>query len=107
MVSNKGGFKTNRLQHSIAQGVKLEQNAGTSTNETVGFSIKIMNPSDSGSPTFFDGQGFGKTATTQAGVNDISGFYNADSAVTAAKFYFSSSTNIAQGKFFFYRRANA
>ena len=94
--------------HGNHQQVKvIAQNAGTSTNETVGFSIKIMNPSDSGSPTFFDGQGFGKTATTQAGVNDISGFYNADSAVTAAKFYFSSSTNIAQGKFFFYRRANA
>ena len=90
-----------------AQVTVIPQNAGTSTNETVGFSIHIFNPSDTGSPTFFDGQGFGKTATTQAGVNDISGFYNADAAVTAVKFYFSGSANISQGKFFFYRRANA
>ena len=94
--------------HGNHQQVKIiAQNAGTGTAETCGFTIQIFNPSDTGSPTFFDGQGFGKMATTQAGVNDIAGFYNADSAVTAAKFYFSSSTNISQGKFFFYRRPNA
>ena len=100
-------FSHENAHGNNTQATIIPQASGTSTNETCGFTLQIFNPSDTGSPTFFNGQGFGKTGTTQAGVNDVGGFYNADEAVTGVKFYFSGSANISQGKFFFYRRANA
>ena len=99
--------KTAESSTSASQVRLLGQGAGTGTNEQLCFSIEILNPADSGSNTMSRGHGGGKDNAAAMLNQDFVFFRTTDEAVTAIKIFLSSSTNIATGKFFFYRRANA
>ena len=99
--------KTAESSTSASQVRLLGQGAGTGANEQFCFSIEILNPADSGSNTMSRGQGGGKDNAAVMLSQDFVFFRTTDEAVTAIKIFLSSSTNIATGKFFFYRRANA
>lgn len=99
--------KTAESSTSASQVRLLGQGSGTGSNEQFCFSIEILNPADSGANTMSRGQGGGKEQSGNMLSQDFVFFRNTDEAVTAIKIFLSSSTNIATGKFFFYRRANA
>ena len=99
--------KTAESSTSASQVRLLGQGGGKASNESYAISVTILNPADTGAETVFFGQGGGKTQGAEMLSQDIIGLRTTDEAVTAVKIYFSSSTNIATGKFFFYKRANA
>ena len=99
--------KTAESSTSASQVRLLGQGAGTGSNEQFCFSITILNPADSGANTMSFFQGGGKEQSGNMLSQDGVFFRTTDEAVTAIKIYLSSSTNIATGKFFFYRKANA
>ena len=99
--------KTAESSTSASQVRLLGQGAGTGSNEQYCFSIEILNPADSGANTMSRGHGGGKEQSGNMLSQDFVFFRTTDEAVTAIKIYLSSSTNIATGKFFFYRKANA
>ena len=99
--------KTAESSTSASQVRLLGQGSGTGSNEQFCFSIEILNPADSGANTMSRGHGGGKEQSGNMLSQDFVFFRNTDEAVTAIKVFLSSSTNIATGKFFFYRRANA